>query len=135
MTGNAVLILTIRTDKPEAELGLFKDGKQLVYVSWQAHRELSATIHRKMSELLKSQDKKLEDVQGIVCFKGPGSFTGLRIGLTVGNTLAYGLGIPIAGTTGEDWIKSGIKSLQSGANDQTVLPEYGAEANITVQKK
>src|ERR1700691_120657 len=127
-----MLILTIRTDKPEAELGLFEDDKQLAYETWQAHRELSDTIHKKIDELLKPQNKKLEDLQGIVCFKGPGSFTGLRIGLTVGNALAYSLSISIVGTMGDDWREAGIKKLQDGVNEKITMPEYGAEANITV---
>jgi len=130
-----MLILTIRTDKLEAEIGLFENEKQLAYVAWPAHRELSATIHKKLDELLKSQGKKLENLQGIVCFKGPGSFTGLRIGLTVGNALAYGLQIPVVGASGEDWRQAGIKKLQNGDNEKITLPEYGADAHITLQKK
>lgn len=131
-----MLILTIRTDKPEAELGLFSgDKQQLAYETWLAHRELSDTIHKKMDKLLRSQGKRLEDLQGIVCFKGPGSFTGLRIGLTVGNTLAYALGIPIVGTMGDDWRSDGMQKLIAGENETATFPEYGAEAHITVQKK
>jgi tRNA threonylcarbamoyladenosine biosynthesis protein TsaB len=37
----------------------------------------------------------MHDIEGVVCFKGPGSFTGLRIGLTVGNALAYAQNIPV----------------------------------------
>jgi tRNA threonylcarbamoyladenosine biosynthesis protein TsaB len=130
-----MLIISIRTDKPEAEIGLFDDDSQLAYVTWQAHRELSDTIHKKLAELLKSQGKKFDDIQGIVCFKGPGSFTGLRIGLTVGNTLAYSLGAPIVGVMGDDWLQSGREKLLSGTNEKSTFPEYGAEANITLPKK
>jgi tRNA threonylcarbamoyladenosine biosynthesis protein TsaB len=130
-----MLILTIRTDKPEAELGLFDGETQLGYTKWEAFRELSNTIHIKINELLESQGKKLRELEGIVCFKGPGSFTGLRIGLTVGNAIAYSLEIPIVSIMGDDWIKRGINSLQSGKNEKIAVPEYGGEANITVQKK
>lgn len=130
-----MLIVTIRTDKPEAELGLYDGEKQLQYETWEAYRELSNTIHKKLAALLESQSKKLEDLQGVVCFQGPGSFTGLRIGLTVGNALAYGLSIPVKGAMGDDWIKRGITALQNGESDERVLPEYGAEAHITMPKK
>ena len=130
-----MLILTIRTDKPEAEIGLFDDDTQLAYHTWQAHRELSMTIHRKLNELLESQGKKLRDIEGVICFKGPGSFTGLRMGLSVGNALAYSLGAPIVGTMGEAWIEKGISELLENHDDHLALPEYGAEAHITVQKK
>jgi tRNA threonylcarbamoyladenosine biosynthesis protein TsaB len=130
-----MVIITIRTDKPEAELGLFEGNKQIAYDVWPAHRELSATIHKKLHELLESHGKQLEDIEGVVCFKGPGSFTGLRIGLTVGNTLAYGLSILIKGAMGDDWAMQGVTALLQGETDQQVMPEYGAEAHITQQKK
>jgi len=130
-----MVILTIRTDKPEAELGLYDGDQQLKYEAWEAYRELSNTIHKKLASLLESQNKKLEDVQGIVCFQGPGSFTGLRIGLTVGNALAYGLSVPVKGTMGDDWIKQGVTALVNGESDERALPEYGAEAHITMPKK
>lgn len=128
-------ILTIRTDKPEAEIGLFDGTQQIAYETWPAHRELSATILTKIADMLASQHAELKDVQGIACFKGPGSFTGLRIGLTVGNTLAYSLQIPIVGATGEDWQQEGIQKLLDGENQTSTFPEYGAEAHITQQRK
>lgn len=130
-----MLILTIRTDKPEAEIGLYSNEDQVNYLTWQAHRELSKTIHVKLSEQLASADVSLNDLKGIVVFKGPGSFTGLRIGLSVANALAYSLRIPIVGRTGEDWIDQGIKALKENVNEETVLPEYGALPHITQQKK
>lgn len=129
-----MLVLTIRTDNPEAEVGLYEDEKQLAYTVWQAHRELSNTIHTKTKEVLESQGKRLEDVQGIVCYQGPGSFTGLRIGITVADALAYGLNIPIVAAQ-NDWIEQGIKRLKAGENDRIALPHYGAPVHITQQKK
>jgi tRNA threonylcarbamoyladenosine biosynthesis protein TsaB len=130
-----MLVLAIRTDKPEAEIGLFDDHTQLAYETWQAHRELSQTLHQKILELLQGQDKKLGDIGGIVAFKGPGSFTGLRIGLTVANALAYGQGIPAVSASGEDWVKAGISQLSNGNSEPVLLPEYGAPAHITKQRK
>jgi tRNA threonylcarbamoyladenosine biosynthesis protein TsaB len=126
-----MFILTIRTDKPEAELGLFDDDKKLAYETWQAHRQLAETIHQKIDKLLQAQSKTWQDVQGIVCFQGPGSFTGLRIGLTVGNALAYGLSIPVVATQGDNWIQSGITKLQAGENDKLAQPHYSAPVHIT----
>jgi tRNA threonylcarbamoyladenosine biosynthesis protein TsaB len=130
-----MLILTIRTDKPEAEIGLFDDDQKLAYETWYAHRELSVTLLTKIDELLLGQQKKLADLEGIVGFAGPGSFTGLRIGLTVANTLAYGLAKPIVATKGDNWVQLGIKRLANNDVDQVALPEYGAAARITQQRK
>lgn len=128
-------ILSIRTDKPQAEIGLFADNDQLDYTVWQADRELSLTILSKIRDLLSQNSIDFKDLAGIVGFKGPGSFTGLRIGLTVANTLAYGLNIPIVGSSAEDWIQDGIRRLENHENDKVVLPGYGRAPHITKSKR
>lgn len=130
-----MLTLTIRTDKPEAEIGLFFAGEQLAYVAWQAHRELAETLHRKIAEVLEGCDKELSDLDGIVAFKGPGSFTGLRIGLTVANALSYAQSVPVVAVGGDAWISDGAERLARGESDEIALPEYGGEANITLPRK
>jgi len=130
-----MIILTIRTDSPEAEIGLFDGQKELAYKKWQAHRQLAETIHQKIEKLLKSQQKDWQDIEGIVAFKGPGSFTGLRIGLSVANALAASLGIPIVGTDNEDWIGSGLSALSGAQNEGVIMPEYGSPVHITAPKK
>ena len=130
------LILTIRTDQPEAEIGLYaKDGTQACYQTWEAHRELSTTLLSRIHSQLAEKDATFRDLDGVVVFKGPGSFTGLRIGITVANTLAYSLGINITGTMGDDWRAEGIRYLQGGKNDRLVLPAYGAAPHITQQTR
>ncbi len=130
-----MLALTIRTDKPEAELSLIDSGQQLSAIKWQAHRELSDTIHLKIKELLNKSGKKMEELEGLVIYKGPGSFTGLRIGFAVANTMAYALNIPIVAADGKDWAKTGCKKMAAGQNDKIALPEYGSPPHITKPKK
>jgi tRNA threonylcarbamoyladenosine biosynthesis protein TsaB len=126
-----VNILTIRTDKPEAELGFFDDERQIDYELWQADRELSLTILSKITDLLQRNGKEISSIGAIVTYKGPGSFTGLRIGLSVANTLAYGLRIQVVGSDQVAWIQDGIERIKRGENEKIVLPEYGQAPNIT----
>jgi len=126
-----MLTLTIRTDKAEAEIGLYDTNDKIDYVKWEAHRELSTTIHHKIEEMLKKHSHNWPDIQALVIFKGPGSFTGLRIGLAVANTLASGLQIPIVSTMGDDWIDGGLTRIQKGENEGVATAEYGALPNIT----
>lgn len=128
------MILTLRTDQPEAELGLFEGEKEIAYTKWQAHRQLAETIHDQIKQLLARQGMELEDVAGIIVYHGPGSFTGLRIGISVVNALAQSLEVPIVGETGDKWIIQGVQRLQSGDNESIVLPGYGAAPHITAPK-
>ena len=130
-----MIILTIRTEKPEAEIGLYDGATQLAYETWHAHRELAETVHGKIESLLKSQHMNWPDVQGIVCFQGPGSFTGLRIGLTVANALSDSYKLPIVATQDPAWLETGIRRLLDGEADKLALPFYGADAHITPPKK
>ncbi len=130
-----VLILTIRTDKPEAEIGLYQDHQQLDYETWEAHRQLAETIHIKIQLLLKNSNKNWPDIQGIIFYKGPGSFTGLRIGAAVANALAGGNKRPIVGTNGEAWIAEGLRLLRAGKNHTLITPKYGAEPHTTSPRK
>lgn len=129
-----MLILTLRTDRPDTEIGLFEDGQQLAYEAWLAHRQLAETIHQKLQEILSGQKQSLNNIDGIVVYKGPGSFTGLRIGVSVANTLADSLEVPIIGMAGDKWLADGQTALQAGHNDQIVMPEYGAPPHTTQPK-
>jgi tRNA threonylcarbamoyladenosine biosynthesis protein TsaB len=76
-----------------------------------------------------------EQLSAIIVYKGPGSFTGLRIGVSVANTYAYALNIPIVGCSGDDWLIDGIQSIKQNINEKIITPEYGGKINITSPKK
>lgn len=130
-----MLTLTLRTDNPLAEIGLYEDDKKLAYERWEAHRQLAETLHSRVRDILQSQQKDWADIQGIICYQGPGSFTGLRIGLSVANALAASLPAKIIATTGDSWITDGLEQLAVGLDQQVTLPEYGAPVHITQQRK
>lgn len=127
-------ILTIKTDQPQAEVCLYGDNERIAHLVWPAHRQLAETIHLKIKEATESRQLKLKQLDGIIVFKGPGSFTGLRIGLSVANALADSLQIPIVAIQGEDWIGQGIKKLRQGENTLIAFPEYGAPPRTTQPK-
>lgn len=130
-----MIILTMRTDNPQAEIGLFEDQKKLVQESWEAHRQLSDTLHLKLKSMLEANHLSWQDIGGIVVYEGPGSFTGLRIGISAANALAYANNIPAVGSSSDDWIKKGIDKLIKSGSKKIVLPIYGSEAHITSPKK
>jgi tRNA threonylcarbamoyladenosine biosynthesis protein TsaB len=128
------MILALRTDKPEAELYLYEHNNLVAKEVWEAHRELADTLLSKIREILKNSNLKNEDITGIIMHTGEGSFTGLRIGTTVANAMAYSLNVPIVSAEGEDWMSNGIESLKTAKVGELVVPKYNAEPNITKPK-
>lgn len=130
-----MLILAMRTDKPESELYLLETDTVIADLRWQAHRKLADTLHRKIDELLTSQNKTLPDVDALVIYQGPGSFTGLRIGMSVANALHYSLGAPIAASSGDAWLTEAASRVKAGRSDPVALPKYGTAPHITQPKR
>jgi len=141
-----VIILGLKTDQPTAELWLYEDGKKLQYQEWSAHLKLAETINSEIDKILNLVNKLLDEssnlngaskpqrLDGIVAFKGPGSFTGLRIGLTVANALAYANQIPIVARTGKNWLQTGIDDILLGKDDKVAMPFYDRPAATTPPK-
>ena len=130
-----MIILALRTDKPEAELYLFDNAQQLAAIKWQAHLRLAETLNTQIEKILNKSSISYEDINAIAIYKGPGSFTGLRIGMSVANALAYSLNIPIVTKSGESWLEKSIQAIQKGQNDKIAVPKYGSPVRVTKPKK
>ena len=87
---------------------------------------------------------KLSNIKKIIVNRGPGSFTSVRLGIVLANTLAYGLRIPIIGVDNielhkkEDYLKlSKLKFLPTGqaGSKNFIKPYYYKEPDITKNKK
>ncbi len=130
------MLLGIKTDTRVAEFYLYDaSGSLLAEMTWEADRQLARGLLGKLQAFLEEHETSFESLKGLFVFHGPGSFTGLRIGITVMNTLSYSSGLPIVGLGGDDWKTEAVHRLLSGENDQVILPEYGAPVRITTQKK
>jgi tRNA threonylcarbamoyladenosine biosynthesis protein TsaB len=91
------MILVLDTaDNEEIFVGLW-DKKWLADKEWYPGRNLSTDILVKLESLYKNAGKTLKNTSSIIVKSGPGSFTGLRIGISVANAMAYSLDIPIVG--------------------------------------
>lgn len=106
-------------------------GESSTEYEWEAGRTLAKELLAYLHDTLAKHSADFSDLTGIGVFQGPGSYTGLRISLTVLNTLAESLNIPIVGAVGDDWRHACLQRLSAGQNDGVVLPHYGGEAHIT----
>ena len=76
-------------------VGLAKDGKvidKIFYEAWQRQSEMMVT---EVGNILKRNNVENKDVDGVVVGVGPGSYTGVRIGVTIAKTIAYALKVKV----------------------------------------
>lgn len=114
---------------------LVDDNGERTTIAWEAGRNLAKDMLAYMRDMLEQRNLTFADITGIGVFRGPGSYTGLRIAITVLNTLAAAQHSAIVGEVGDDWSDTCLKRLAAGENDEIVLPEYGGDAHITMPRK
>jgi len=87
-----------------------------------AERRHGERLLATVEELTGTLGLELGDLRGIVVGTGPGAFTGLRVGLATGKTLAHELEVPIVGvSTGEALLLAGggsVLEMPAGPNDR-----------------
>ena len=90
-------ILALDTTTDICSIAVAEDERLLGEYDFAHSMDLSRRLMPNIVSLLKDSGLEMKDVQGIGVSLGPGSFTGLRIGITTAKTLAQVLKIPIAG--------------------------------------
>lgn len=129
------MILLFDSSAMQVELILVGDDSEKVTYTWEANRTLARDMLQFLKDKLAENNAGFDSLTGIGVHSGPGSYTGLRIGITVLNTLAESKNIPIVGVSGDDWAEVCLSRLHNGENDTLVMPYYGGEAHVTQPRK
>ena len=106
-------ILAIDTSSKYFYLAIAEDDKIKVSIRRPSGRELSRMIIPLIEKALKKANLSLGGIDYFACGLGPGSFTGLRVGLAVIKGFAFSLNKPVAGIVSLDVI-AGSQSNFSG---------------------
>ena len=80
-------------------IALFKDGKVCDKEEKESSMNHSIFVMPMIDNILKNNKLDTSNLNEIIVINGPGSFTGVRIGVTIAKTLAYTLSIPIKSIT------------------------------------
>ena len=99
-------ILGFDTTAKYLSVAIAEDEKILVSVHEEVGIKHSALLLPKIKELLKSQNLRIRDIDVIAISIGPGSFTGLRIGVAIAKALALSVGMKIVSVPTMDVIAS-----------------------------
>lgn len=86
-----MICLFLSTFSKYLNVALFENNKILKELYVELGKDLSKKTLVYIDELLKKCNKQPEDIDSIYCVVGPGSFTGVRIGVTIAKTYAYAL--------------------------------------------
>lgn len=91
------VILSIDTSSNKEVIVFLKKDSEVTEIKEKIDKRKAQAILPMIDELLAKCHTKLEDLTGIEVAVGPGSFTGLRVGVAVANALAFSLKIPVNG--------------------------------------
>ena len=89
------LLLSIETSTSVCSVAIHKDNTFIAERSIDSDKSHSTLLLQFVEDLLSENNFKIKDVTALAISEGPGSYTGLRIGLSTAKGLCYSLGIPL----------------------------------------
>lgn len=89
------LILNIETATTACSVSLAKDGQLLHFIEYDNGYSHAENLHPFIQQLLKESNTHVNALKAIAVSKGPGSYTGLRIGVSAAKGLAYAMNVPL----------------------------------------
>lgn len=89
------LILHIDTSTEHASIAVTDQGRSIALLINEEQKDHASWIHQAISDTFSSLGLKLQDLQAIGITAGPGSYTGLRVGMATAKGLCYALSLPL----------------------------------------
>lgn len=113
--------IAIDTSTDTATVALVAGGEVLAELTWRSERNHSVELLPNLDYLLKQAKLTLGDVTAIIVARGPGSYNGLRVGISAAKGLAFGLGVPLVGVG-----TLAVSAYAHAAGGRPVCPLYPA---------
>lgn len=92
-------VLIIDTSNHVLGVAIMKNEQLIGQIVTNLNKNHSARLMPAIDKLMAEVDMQVEDLDQISVAKGPGSYTGVRIGLTTAKTLAWALQVPVVGVS------------------------------------
>ena len=91
------MYLAIDTSTETASLALVQESQVLAELTWSCQQNHSVELMPNIDRLLEQTGSGLKSLSGVIVARGPGSFNGLRVGVSTAKGLAFSLGVPLVG--------------------------------------
>lgn len=101
------MLLAIDTSTKIASIALYEESEVRSEHSWHSHDNHTVELMPNLVRMLKQQGVGLRELTGVAVGVGPGSFTGIRIGMSVAKGLSLALELPIVGVPSLDVLAYG----------------------------
>ena len=89
--------LAIDTSTETASIALAEESEVLAELTWRCGQNHSAELLPRFNQLLEQIGASLQSINCIFVARGPGSYNGLRVGVSTAKGLAFSLGVPLIG--------------------------------------
>ena len=89
--------LAIDTSSNIDGIALSHRGEVLIELTWQSNQNHTISLVPNLNHLLNRAKAELNSIEALIVAKGPGSFNGLRVGISTAKGLAFSLNIPLLG--------------------------------------
>ena len=116
-----MLILAVDTSSRHGSLAVLRDQKVLAATGGFSDEPYASRLFADLGLVLFESEVKLEEIDLLAVATGPGSFTGLRVGLTAVKAWAEVLGRPIAAISGLEAV-----AIQAEAGERLLVPVIDA---------
>jgi len=113
--------LAIDTSTDTASLALVQDSEVLAELTWHCGQNHTTQLLPHLAHLLNQTKLNLQSTSCIIVARGPGSFNGLRVGISTAKGLAFSLGIPIVGISSLE-----VEAYQHAETGLPICPIFNA---------
>jgi tRNA threonylcarbamoyladenosine biosynthesis protein TsaB len=124
-------VLAIATSGPRGEVGLLGPGHALVRAALGEGAARGRGLLPAIEALLAREGLAPRDLAAVAVDVGPGSFTGVRVGVTAAKALAWSLSIPVVGVVSLEAIaghapaEASVLALRDAGRGQAYFARYG----------
>lgn len=133
------ILLNLLTGTSSTGVSVTCDEESLIAISIEAGIRQSETIFKMIKDAFTYLDITIDAIDGVTTLKGPGSFTGLRVGLAAAKAIAFAKGIPIftmdtmEAIYSENDFKENTVAMMDARRDRVYIKRfYGENKNTEV---
>lgn len=126
------LLLSIETSSPICSVALHQNGQLIAFNESATPQSTASRLAVMIDEVLKNGDCQPKQLQAVVISAGPGSYTGLRIGVATAKGICYALSIPLISVNTLELMAYQVKmkssdiTLERGLGGEVLCPMLDA---------